>query len=152
MITPTLNDGIVNSVRQIVRPNPDEFGGFIVADHADVLGHYDHQDALVGGKPFDAGLFHSGAGFGDTQFFELYRTVAEIILHARTKARVQLRRQKALLRRHNLLKRVALKNATPNGGKTGRGKTAPKKGHRQTQHIVDAAERFRRRGRSGRKP
>src|SRR2546429_176938 len=41
-------------------------GGFVVADHADVLGHYDRQDALIGGKPYNAELFHSGAGFGAT--------------------------------------------------------------------------------------
>ena len=80
-ISPTLNDGVVNTVRQIVNPRrPEEVGGFVVADHADVLGHYDRQDALIGGKSYNAGLFHSGAGFGDDEFFELYRRVAEAML------------------------------------------------------------------------
>ncbi len=79
--SPTLNDGVVNTVRQIVNPGRwEEVGGFVVADHADVLGHYDRQDALIGGKPYNAGLFHSGAGFGDDEFFTLYRRIAEAIL------------------------------------------------------------------------
>jgi pimeloyl-ACP methyl ester carboxylesterase len=76
-----LNDGVVNSVRQIVDPkDPSQVGGFVIADHADVLGHYDRQDALIEGSPYNAGLFHSGAGFGDDEFFKLYRRVAEAIL------------------------------------------------------------------------
>jgi hypothetical protein len=54
----------------------------VVADHGDVLGHYDRQDALIGGKPYNAGLFHSGAAFGDDEFFGVYRRVAEAILKA----------------------------------------------------------------------
>jgi pimeloyl-ACP methyl ester carboxylesterase len=81
VVSPTLNDGVVNTVRQIVNPDKaTEVGGFIVADHADVLGHYDRQDALIGGKPYNAGLFHSGAAFGDDEFFGLYRRVAQAIL------------------------------------------------------------------------
>jgi len=80
-LSPTLNDGVVNTVRQLVNPDrPDEVGGIVVADHADVLGHYDREDALVGGKPYNAGLFHSGAAFGDDEFFALYRRVAQAIL------------------------------------------------------------------------
>src|SRR5256712_2307173 len=80
-ISSTLNDGVVNTVRQIVNPGRrEEVGGFVVADHADVLGHYDRQDALIGGKPYNAGLFHSGAAFGDDEFFGLYRRVAQAIL------------------------------------------------------------------------
>jgi len=80
-ISPTLNDGVVNTVRQIVNPGRrEEVGGVVVADHADVLGHYDRQDALIGGRPYNAGLFHSGAGFRDDEFFGLYRRVAEAIL------------------------------------------------------------------------
>ena len=76
-----LNDGVVNTVRQIVNPDKsEEVGGFVVSDHADVLGHYDRQDALIAGRPYNAGLFHSGAGFGDDEFFELYRRVGEAIL------------------------------------------------------------------------
>jgi len=80
-LSPTLNDGVVNTVRQVVNPDqPDEVGGIVVADHADVLGHYDREDAQVGGKPYNAGLFHSGAAFGDDEFFALYRRVAQAIL------------------------------------------------------------------------
>jgi pimeloyl-ACP methyl ester carboxylesterase len=80
-VSPTLNDGVVNTVRQIVNPGrAEEVGGFVVADHGDVLGHYDRQDALIGGKPYNAGLFHSGAGFGDDEFFGLYRRVVQAIL------------------------------------------------------------------------
>ncbi len=75
------NDGVVNSVRQLVDPNdPDELAGIVVADHADVLGHYDRQDIFIQGKPLNIGLFHSGAGFGDDQFYALYRRVAEILV------------------------------------------------------------------------
>ncbi len=81
-ISPTLNDGVVNTVRQIVNPGRrEEIGGFVVADHGDVLGHYDRQDALIGGKPYNAGLFHSGAAFRDDEFFALYRRVAQAILN-----------------------------------------------------------------------
>src|SRR3989454_11566476 len=80
-ISSTLNDGVVNTVRQIVNPGRrEEVGGFIVADHGDVLGHYDRQDALIGGKLYNAGLFHSGAAFGDDEFFGLYRRVAQAML------------------------------------------------------------------------
>ena len=80
-ISPTLNDGVVSTVRQIVNAGRrEELGGFVVADHADVLGHYDRQDALIGGKPYNTGLFHSGASFGDDEFFGLYRRVAQAIL------------------------------------------------------------------------
>jgi len=80
-ISPTLNDGVVNTVRQIVNPGRrEEVGEFVVADHADVLGHYDRQDALIGGRPYNAGLFHSGGAFGDDEFFGVYRRVAQAIL------------------------------------------------------------------------
>src|SRR5207245_474122 len=80
-ISPTLNDGVVNTVRQIVNPGRRaEVGAFVVADHADVLGHYDRQDALIGGKPYNTGLFHSGAAFGDDEFLGLYRRVAGGVL------------------------------------------------------------------------
>ena len=76
-----LNDGVVNTIRQVVDPDDrSQVGGFVVADHADVLGHYDRQDSLIEGTPYNAGLFHSGAGFGDDEFFKLYRRVAEAIL------------------------------------------------------------------------
>ena len=78
-----LNDGVVNTIRQVVDPDDrSQVGGFVVADHADVLGHYDRQDSLIEGTPYNAGLFHSGAGFGDDEFFKLYRRVGEAILCA----------------------------------------------------------------------
>jgi pimeloyl-ACP methyl ester carboxylesterase len=78
-----LNDGVVNTARQLVDPSdPSQLGGLVIADHADVLGHYDRQDSLVEGEPYNAGLFHSGAGFGDDEFFALHRRVAQAILAA----------------------------------------------------------------------
>ena|SRR5437667_1581862 len=71
-ISSTLNDGVVNTVRQIVNPGGrEEVGGLVVADHAEVLGHYDRLDALIGGKSYNTGLFHSGVAFGDDEFFGL---------------------------------------------------------------------------------
>jgi len=68
---------VVYTVRQIVNPGRrEEVGGLVVADHGDVLGHYDRQD----GKPYNRCLFHSGAAFGDDEFFGLYRRVAQAIL------------------------------------------------------------------------
>ena len=43
----------------------------MIADHADVLGHYDRQDALIEGSSYNAGSFHSGAGVVDDEFFKL---------------------------------------------------------------------------------
>ena len=74
---------MINTVRQVVDPDdPSQVGGLVVADHADVLGHYDRQDSMIGGSPYNAGLFHSGAGFGDDEFFKLYGRVAEAILRS----------------------------------------------------------------------
>ena len=76
----TTNDGVVNTVRQLLDPSrPDELRGIVIGDHADVMGHYDRRDALVEGRPLNTGLFHSGAGFGDDQFFDLYGAVARAI-------------------------------------------------------------------------
>jgi len=81
------NDGVVNSARQIVDPGDrDELAGIVVADHADVMGHYDRQDELISERPLNHGLFHSGAAFRDDQFFTLYRRVAEIIADVIPKA------------------------------------------------------------------
>ena len=93
------SDGVVNTARQILlssgrdrraappgSPEPI-FGGCIVADHADVIGHYDRRDPLsfdIQGKtrPINDGFFRSGAGFGDDQFFKLYERVAEWVARA----------------------------------------------------------------------
>lgn len=75
------NDGIVNSARQLVDERT-RIGAIVIADHGDVLGHYDRQDDLIDGAPLNAGLFHSGAAFGDDEFFALYRRVACAVLRA----------------------------------------------------------------------
>jgi pimeloyl-ACP methyl ester carboxylesterase len=93
-LEPTTNDGIVTSACQLVHPDrPEEFGGLIVADHGDVLGHYPRVDIMTtlgtssssqdSRKTISAGLFHSGAAFRDDQFFELIRRVASCIRAAR---------------------------------------------------------------------
>ncbi|XXT15500.1 hypothetical protein WME94_35155 [Sorangium sp. So ce429] len=77
------SDGVVNSACQILDPtNPAGLGGICVADHADVLGHYDRKDEFIPGPPLNAGLFHSGSRFGDNQFFELYKRVAAAVVRA----------------------------------------------------------------------
>jgi len=77
------SDGVVNSIRQLCNPDdPQELAGIVVGDHADVLGHYDRVDALLGGRPLNEGLFRSGSGFGDDQFFELYRDVARVLIES----------------------------------------------------------------------
>src|SRR5438094_10342965 len=89
-ISSTLNDGVVNTVRQIVnRGRREEVGGLVVADHADALGHYDRQDALIGGRPYNRGLFHSGAAFGDDEFFGLYRRGVQAILKMMPRAHLE---------------------------------------------------------------
>jgi pimeloyl-ACP methyl ester carboxylesterase len=82
----TTNDGIVNSICQLAHPeNADELAGIVVSDHGDCLGHYPRVDPLTGDgspdpkKAIHAGLFHSGAGFRDDQFFDLYRRVSYFI-------------------------------------------------------------------------
>jgi hypothetical protein len=76
VFTPRNNDGVVNSARQLLDPGDRSMlGGVFVADHADVLGYYDHVDTLVTGRPLNQSVFRSGAGFCDDEFFELYRRV-----------------------------------------------------------------------------
>jgi hypothetical protein len=87
---PGVNDGVVNSARQIADPGDrSTFGGSFVADHADVLGYYDDIDALVTGRPLNESVFRSGAGFCDNQFYELYRRVAERISNAMRATRAE---------------------------------------------------------------
>jgi hypothetical protein len=80
------NDGVVNSARQLATPDdPNELAGIVVADHFDVVGYYDRQEWTVDADgherqvPIVSGLLHSGSGFRDDQFFELYRRMAEVI-------------------------------------------------------------------------
>ena len=78
-----INDGVVNSCRQIADPSDrSTLGGIVVADHVDVIGHYDDMDALVTGPPLNESIFRSGAGFCDDQFYELHRQIAERIVAA----------------------------------------------------------------------
>lgn len=70
------SDGVVNAMAQILRTRGARLGGVILADHGDVIGHYDRQDPLTNGAPINDGVFRSGAGFGDDQFFALYGHVA----------------------------------------------------------------------------
>jgi pimeloyl-ACP methyl ester carboxylesterase len=83
-----LNDGIVNSTRQLfdVSKGTDELAGIVIADHGDLIGHYDRKDPysdyLLKEIPLNEGLFHSNAAFGDDQFFSLYKHVAKEIVNA----------------------------------------------------------------------
>jgi pimeloyl-ACP methyl ester carboxylesterase len=83
------NDGIVNTARQLMDPaDPDELAGIVVGDHFDVVGYYDRHVWTVGDDGHErahqvvSGLLHSGSGFRDRQFFELYRRVADVIASA----------------------------------------------------------------------
>ncbi len=73
------SDGVVNSARQLLQAPGAELGAIVMGDHADVLGHYDRVDPLTDGTPLNEGMFRSGAGFGDDQFFDLYGRVARTI-------------------------------------------------------------------------
>lgn len=75
-IEPGTGDGVVNTARQLL-PYAT-LGGVIVADHADVLGDYDRFD-IATRTALNTGIFRSGAGFGDDQFVELYRRVADAL-------------------------------------------------------------------------
>jgi hypothetical protein len=74
------SDGVVNAVTQILRSTGSRVGGIVLADHGDVIGHYDRQDPLTDGTPINDGIFRSGSGFGDDQFFALYREVSKAFL------------------------------------------------------------------------
>ncbi len=83
------NDGVVNSARQLVDPDDhDELAGIVVGDHFDVVGYYDRHVWRVGDDGHErstqvvSGLLHSGSGFRDREFFELYRRVASAIADA----------------------------------------------------------------------
>jgi hypothetical protein len=88
-LSPMLNDGIVNTARQLIDPDdPDELLAVVVGDHIDVLGYYPRY-VMQPADPFDAlrpklrsGILHSGSGFGDDQFFDLFRRVAEVVVRS----------------------------------------------------------------------
>ena len=80
------NDGVVNCARQLIDPSDEhELAGIVVADHFDVVGYYDRSMWIVDDEGHEqpkmaiSGLLHSGSGFRDDQFFELYRRVASVI-------------------------------------------------------------------------
>ncbi|HKU43475.1 MAG TPA: hypothetical protein VJR89_35175 [Polyangiales bacterium] len=83
------NDGVVNAARQLLNPSdPDELAAIVVADHFDVIGYYDRhmfqtdEHGREHATQVLSGLLHSGSGFRDDQFFELYRRVADVIADA----------------------------------------------------------------------
>jgi hypothetical protein len=93
VFVPRVNDGIVNSARQLLDPcEPPTLGGIIVADHLDVLGYYDGVNALISGPPLNESVFRSGAGFSDDLFFQLYGGVASRIREVMTEPRTRLGR------------------------------------------------------------
>lgn len=85
-LTAEHNDGVVNVARQLIDPyDRQELAGIVVGDHFDVLGYYDRTIWTVNQRgedqerPLLGGLLHSGSGFGDEQFFALYRRIADLI-------------------------------------------------------------------------
>jgi hypothetical protein len=85
------NDGVVNSARQLFDPSdPDELAGIVVGDHFDVVGYYDRHAWMLDGdgelrfEQVLSGLLHSGSGFRDDQFFELYGRVANAVAGSRS--------------------------------------------------------------------
>lgn len=78
--TRAVNDGIVNSVCQLPEGATDEeLAGVVIADHVDVIGYYP-RDETVADEVINESLLKSGAGFRDSQFFELYERVARAIV------------------------------------------------------------------------
>lgn len=79
-----MNDGIVNSARQLIDPTDgQELAAVVIADHFDVLGHYDRTiwvtDAIDGVERPErivSGLLHSGSEFRDNEFFDLFGRIA----------------------------------------------------------------------------
>jgi hypothetical protein len=90
ILDPAVNDGVVNSMRQLIDPSdPDELAGLVVADHFDVIGHYDRamfvtdpKTGEMNEKELVAGLLHSGSQFRDDQFFTLIDRMAEAMAPA----------------------------------------------------------------------
>ena len=82
-----LNDGVVNSVRQLIDPSdPHELAGVVIADHFDVIGHFDRTLWVTDPKTSEekpvhvvSGLLHSGSEFRDNQFFALVERVSSCL-------------------------------------------------------------------------
>jgi pimeloyl-ACP methyl ester carboxylesterase len=82
------SDGVVNCGLQLLDPaDPAELGGLVPGDHADVIGHYDRGRKPLEERTMQVGLFHSGSGFDDDAFFELYGRVVDAICKAIPDAR-----------------------------------------------------------------
>ena len=84
-LTASDNDGIVNT-GSMLPSRGGRLAGLMVADHADVIGHYprlrDNPEAppqKPQWKVDDEGLFDSDAAFDDHDFFTLYGAVAEAL-------------------------------------------------------------------------
>lgn len=85
-----VNDGVVNSARQLIAPDDrDELAAIVVADHFDVVGHYDRSIWISDPETGDeseksqvAGLLHSGSRFRDDQFFELVQRISDAMAPA----------------------------------------------------------------------
>ena len=82
----TISDGIVNTVRQLMRPaDLDELVGVVIADHLDVIGHFDKVPDP--NCPEDQGLIKSGSGFGHDQLRGMCELMAEHIELSRRRRR-----------------------------------------------------------------
>lgn len=82
-IDAAINDGIVNSARQLIDPtDPQELAAVVIADHFDVVGHYDRtiwvtdpQTGEENPQRVVSGLLHSGSEFRDNEFFALFHQI-----------------------------------------------------------------------------
>lgn len=74
------SDGVVNTLRQLP-PGvaASQVGGVVLADHADLLGYFDHVDPLTD-QIRQASIFRSGAEFRDDQFFELIHRISRQLM------------------------------------------------------------------------
>lgn len=88
-VTTELNDGIVNTVRQLVNPeDPDELVAVVVGDHLDVIGYYPNwspSSEVSDDKNWvlhKDGLLHSGSGFEGPQFHQMIHAIAQALIPA----------------------------------------------------------------------
>jgi len=80
-LTPSDNDGIVNSVSRVW---PDAESSFVVeADHADVIGHFRYAEPPphVTQRFYQYDLLCSGSDFGPDEFEALWRKIAAFTQH-----------------------------------------------------------------------
>ncbi|TNE45486.1 MAG: hypothetical protein EP343_26590 [Deltaproteobacteria bacterium] len=78
-----LNDGIVNTARQLANPaDPDELVALVVGDHLDVIGYFPQW--YPASEPSDKlqwvqqreGILHSGSGFDEPQLHRMLYAIA----------------------------------------------------------------------------